>query len=271
MYLIITVLLLLITAAGLLSKQKGLERLFCSLRYPQGAAASTGGFLELSGEAALSLPLVLLPLFHRWLSYETSWDLPEAAAHEPEVAQSVEEEDRDVQDALMQLTPVFHAPCRSLRSRSPAHTSDCGSVGDARGRSRHGGLAPIRPTREGGYGRCTGCTLVHTTNGFHTTDTSGWALTYFKFCRDHHVTKIAMKTPMRMQKTLEAPDENSSIYLEKLSLKTVEHLKVPLYLPTHPPTTGTHLQSSAGPAQLPLRRSAATCQMKEPFERELAS
>uniref|UniRef100_A0AAQ5ZJY2 S-adenosylmethionine-dependent nucleotide dehydratase RSAD2 n=1 Tax=Amphiprion ocellaris TaxID=80972 RepID=A0AAQ5ZJY2_AMPOC len=48
-------------------------------------------------------------------------------------------------------------------------------------------------------------------------------------------------------------------------------LDVPLYLPTHPPTTGTHLQSSAGPAQLPLRRSAATCQMKEPFERQLAS
>uniref|UniRef100_A0A3P8U891 FAU ubiquitin like and ribosomal protein S30 fusion a n=1 Tax=Amphiprion percula TaxID=161767 RepID=A0A3P8U891_AMPPE len=38
-----------------------------------------------------------------------------------------------------------------------------------------------------------------------------------------------------------------------------------------PPTTGTHLQSSVGPAQLPLRRSAATCQMKEPFERQLAS
>ncbi|XP_051799663.1 mannose-P-dolichol utilization defect 1b isoform X2 [Acanthochromis polyacanthus] len=33
-------------------------------------------------------------------------------------------------------------------------------------------------------------------------------------------------------------------------------LQVPLYLPTHPPTTGTHLQSSAE-AQLPLRRSAA--------------
>ena len=35
------------------------------------------------------------------LSDETSWDLPEAAAHEPAVAQGVEEEDRDVQDALM--------------------------------------------------------------------------------------------------------------------------------------------------------------------------
>uniref|UniRef100_A0A3P8TJD9 Uncharacterized protein n=1 Tax=Amphiprion percula TaxID=161767 RepID=A0A3P8TJD9_AMPPE len=28
---------------------------------------------------------------------------------------------------------------------------------------------------------------------------------------------------------------------------------------------------SAGPAQLPFRRSATTCQMKEPFERQLAS
>uniref|UniRef100_A0A3P8TAF3 cGMP-dependent protein kinase n=1 Tax=Amphiprion percula TaxID=161767 RepID=A0A3P8TAF3_AMPPE len=37
----------------------------------------------------------------QWLSDETSWDLPEAAAHEPAVAQGVEEEDRDVQDALM--------------------------------------------------------------------------------------------------------------------------------------------------------------------------
>lgn len=37
-------------------------------------------------------------------TYETSWDVPEAAAHKPAVAvaQGVEEEGRDVRDALMQ-------------------------------------------------------------------------------------------------------------------------------------------------------------------------